>query len=235
MPPDPNDTMALAMRDLRREYRPISREEELQLLPLAKAGDKRAIGTLVHSVMPLAIKKAMRYTDLLEDSEKVSAAGMGVMDAIRCHRPERGTRLTTTVGWHVLKTVMQSVRATGTIRTGREWRRKNEDAARAMWRPESIDAIGRENVPELARLAFTPPDYSLDDHKEAVWLRRQIWKLKNPRHRQVLRMRFYDGMTLLACSVKLGVCRERVRQLQRDALWKLGRIIFRSRMRRKVA
>jgi RNA polymerase sigma factor (sigma-70 family) len=45
------------------------------------------------------------------------------------------------------------------------------------------------------------------------------------RHRDVIRMRYFQDKTLEECGKSLGVCRERIRQIQSDALVELKKII----------
>lgn len=69
----------------------------------------------------------------------------------------------------------------------------------------------------------TTPEDEADDRERAALLARLVWKAKlSPRERRVLALRSH-GVTLDEIADELGVSRERVRQVERDALLSLRR------------
>lgn len=86
-------------------YRPLSREEELELVEQYRAGDRDAGTILCNSVLPLALKLASRYAKLrgvYDPHEIDGGANMAVWLAITRFDPVKFcTRLTTYVTFYV--------------------------------------------------------------------------------------------------------------------------------------
>lgn len=228
MPHDPEDSYTTLMRDIRKSHRKFTRAEELRLLEACRAGSSKARHALALSIMPMALKTAGRITYKLTKEELASAAAVGVMTAIDSHDTSRGTRLTTTAGYHVLKSVLEAARESSLVRVPREWRKTRPERVELLWRALSWDDAGGEDGVMEQYNRNTHPDTSLDQCEVDALLWRAVSRLRNARHKTVLRLRFRDGKTLRACAKELGICAERVRQVQVQAISKLRKIIKRN-------
>lgn len=168
------------------------------------------------ALVPWAAKK---YFPLLSPQESEEAQGhafIGLCIAAGKFRPERGKFGTYAVWW---------------VRQGfqRWWehdrRRADREALRIDW--EWLDDENRDRGDFLADDADPWHDWECRDFLDGVL------RFLPARDRDILRMRHLDGMTLDETGRKLGVCKERIRQLEKLALararevgWKTGLDVF---------
>jgi RNA polymerase primary sigma factor len=95
----------------------------------------------------------------------------------------------------------------------------------------SIDrGVGEDDDTSLSELlpGDDDPFGDVDARLRSVWLRRAVEDMSDP-HREVLRLRYGLGggepMTLKAIGLRLGVTPERVRQIEVDAIARLGQAV----------
>jgi DNA-directed RNA polymerase specialized sigma24 family protein len=175
-----------------------------------------AQNALAAQFKPLSHKVAgalMRYYPLVDREELADECMIGIVKASRCWRPGRGNSFQTHA-WN------------GAFRVGRSWGGKANAAGfrglsqRPTFRPGVIDTVEHDGelrpaVDGLAAPEPDPPDDRLAD------LPGLLARLADARLRAVIRMRFHEGLTLLAVGERLGLTRERIRQLEAKAIREL--------------
>ena len=77
----------------------------------------------------------------------------------------------------------------------------------------SLDASNEYEVAEYRG----PDGLDLDDKNRLDAVMKAMLKI-NPRHAAILKMRTLDGMTMDQVGSTMGICKERVRQLQNKAI-----------------
>lgn len=144
----------------------------------------------------------------LDVEDLVSAGVFGLMKAIDGFDPTRGVRFST----YATKAIRQHIRREMQIWTELPRLPVGEPETwphRIAVDPEIIDATTAGREPDPAEAA------------EAADLFASMTEACNAQERFVLRCRFADGATLAGVGVGLGVTKERVRQIQVQALGRM--------------
>lgn len=158
----------------------------------------RILSTVSHSLFV----RASRH----HDREAVSQAALdGLLAAVRCWTPEGGGAVETLMGFHVRQRVRIELRG--------------GDGFRSRTAMHSLDATTGDDGQCLHSLV---PDRRPDDETAELnerWAKMQehLGKI-DPRHRDVLLQRFFHERTLEDIAAEMGITRERVRQIQTQAI-----------------
>jgi RNA polymerase sigma factor (sigma-70 family) len=95
---------------------PITVREEEDLIARAQSGDQQALGTLIEAHRGFVTKEAKRLSGPnVEMEDLVSAGIVGLIEAVRRFDPERGVRLLTFAGYHVIGRITEEAARGGPI------------------------------------------------------------------------------------------------------------------------
>jgi len=75
--------------------RPLGEEEEAKYIALAKKGDKEAKDVLAQRNLRLVAHIAKKYSNYNDQDELISVGSIGLIKAINCYEPNKGTTLAT--------------------------------------------------------------------------------------------------------------------------------------------
>lgn len=210
----------------RREYRQLSREEELDLFARwREQGDRSAYETLVESQLAWARTLATRYCHSSggRDIDAVeSAAYLGVLRAVDKFDPARGYRLTTLV-FHGVRSTIHDRDEGGAIRVSRNAKYAKTDAWRRAKR--TVPILVKDSDGQLTNQTDVPWHFDqfafYDEQEENEPVQRQLVEALAAlpwRQRTVIESRFFARDKLDQIGQRLGVSKERVRQIERQAL-----------------
>ncbi len=213
--------------------------EEIELAAKIKKGDRKARALMISSNLRLVVTIAQDYANLgLPLLDVIGEGNIGLMIAVDRFDPSKGAKLSTYAAWWIRqaikralsnqgKTIRLPVREIG-IASGKVSHLKTVSI-----RPASLDApVGDDDSTEFGESvedeeARTPFELLRDkdlhndvgDSLEAL----------DDREKKIISQRFgFDGgkrRTLEEIGKKLGVSRERIRQLENIALSKLRRAL----------
>lgn len=252
----------------------LTLEEEHELALRLRAGDEAAARRLIVSHLRFVIRIARRYRSTgLPLADLVQEGSVGLIQAVRRFRPERGARLSTYAMWSIRAAIQDYVvRSWSTVRVGTTAKQKSlffslqrvlsgetsaletrladfarrsgtrmadilTVACRLASRDRSLDAPalnadGNSGSDAVANLADERPDP--EQRLAAVSERRLIAAAiaagcarLAPRELHIIRRRYLAqaSVTLEAVARDLNLSKERVRQLERQALAKLRHTI----------
>lgn len=220
----------------------LTADEEHSLIEQAQAGDTAARNRLIECNLRF-IRRIV--TTLLRpgfDRDDLEQAGaLGLITAIRRFDLSQG-RLTTYARWWIYSYVQRYMRHARCVHVPEylvcglsAWLAAENRLTGEIGSPPSLREIGRacglkwEKAKKMHRAAraeepvsgahAAPPSWiGGADADERAHVRATLRRVPDARIRRVLEGRFYEGKTLEAVAAELGVCRERVRQLERDGL-----------------
>lgn len=206
--------------------KPVTREEERELVRLAAAGDQAALTRLYEAHFPLLVRIALAYERPgLEAEDLIGEACVGFNEALSRFDPTRQTRFMTYASWWIRQHVVLALEHVRNVRLPRRARTKMGCGLREV----SLSAHGSEEttlaLDELIE-SETATDGSMADCDARHDAENAMAGLSE-RHRQLIKRRFGigsmddDGTTLRFLAAEMGVSRERVRQLEQDALIKM--------------
>lgn len=253
----------------------LTKEEEVEIIEKAKAGDRVARRRLINCNLKLVVNIAKHYTHLtLSLMDLIAEGNIGLMRAIDKFDTTRGFRFSTYAAWWIRQAITRAIIDQGkTIRVpvyasefiskykkaqealrqklNREPNRKEiakqlkvpEDkvAEIELWiqKKSSLEApAGKDGASEFGD--FIVPDANSDTNKAVTKIFRRekiehLFDALSKRERKILDLRFgiSDGTshTLAEISEKLDISRERVRQIEKEALEKLKRYSEQERKR----
>jgi RNA polymerase sigma factor (sigma-70 family) len=209
---------------------------------LHREGTPEAYQKLVLSVSPWAIHLASKYFETVKEGiskeELISCALMGVIEAVPRWTPAR-SRLITCATWYIRKHLYDYTNIESRIlhipKTALE-KRTSPACSQACEKAKYVGSLDANSVTQT-RLKNEPPDPSqrcaidiVADTELAVLQKEFIhthFKKLLPNRQAVLRLRA-RGYTLKVIADEMGLTRERVRQLQNDAIQHLQFLYFRS-------
>lgn len=136
----------------------ISREEEMELVKRAKAGDREAIEKLLYANLRYVVAIAKKYKDKgVPLADLINEGNMGLLKAIKRFDPDRNVRFMSYAIWWVKQAILNAIANQGKdIRVShtakikaRELLDIGEDLSQEMGTLSTVQDIAREvNLPE---------------------------------------------------------------------------------------
>jgi RNA polymerase nonessential primary-like sigma factor len=224
----------------------LTAQQEVHFATLAKQGDFSARQTMIEHNLRLVVSIAKHYINrgvvLLDMIEE---GNIGLMRAIDKFEPERGFRFSTYATWWIRQSIERAimnqartvrlpvhmVRELNQILRGKYHLEAQQDILALSEHATSLDAP-LDNDPQSSLMDMLPgdsedsPDARAEHHEMTVLVR--DWLTKLPDKQRIVIMRRFgldndDPATLETLAEEMGVTRERVRQIQQEALVKLKR------------
>lgn len=210
----------------------LTAEEEVELARRRDAGDGEALDRLIVANLRWAVELATRFRHAHggdQDDLEQDAIG-GLVTAARRYDPDRGVRFTTYATWWIRQGLFNNAPAANVIRLPRDPKGRASDRALKAWRPASIDEpseSGSSHAEMLADRGEGPGEAM--QRADVVALAAGAVGRLGPRDAEVVRRRFgLDGRppeTLEEVGDRLGLTRERVRQIQKRAMDRLAKLL----------
>jgi len=219
-------------------YPVLTREEELALALRAREGDATALDQLVCANLRFVVSVAKTYQHRgVSLPDLINEGNLGLLRAAERFDETKGVKLITYAVWWIRQAMIQAIADQGdTVRIplGRTGEVRQERRVRSVsidTPPESGTDI---NPLELMADETSPaPDAQILESEQVESLAALISTL-NPRQATILRSHYgIDGgepMTLEQIGERLGITRERVRQIESRALFQLRRAAARIRI-----
>jgi RNA polymerase primary sigma factor len=208
-------------------------EAEWELVQRARRRDREAVDRLVRSYLAFVIGVTTEFRGRGVPFEDLIHEGcLGLMKAIARFDPERGARFMTYAAFWVRKGILDAISVQPRmVRVPRYQREKGATVLREVRLDEPIDVEGgrslADGLPDTSRPLAAD---ALIEREVVARMRRELRTLP-ARQQAVLASRFgLSGgppLTLLEVGESLGLSRERVRQIEGEALARL-----RSKLRR---
>lgn len=222
-----------------------SEAEKLALVARAQAGDLEARNEMVVRNMPLVASIARRMAP--RDVGAASQEGaIGLIEAIGRYDPGRGATFATHATWWIRREIHRHLRKSAMIRV--DWRQDGEGEGlperksvgasvrayvlrakareartAAMSLSKKVERSGTNTSGRKTTLGDTIPareEYVEPDSKDGAAVEAAMARLA-PRLAEIVVARVYREETLAEVGERVGVCRERVRQLQKAAIEEL--------------
>lgn len=144
------------------------------------------------------------------------AAREALWEAALRFEPERGLSFGTYVTFWVRRNIQDLIRAASGA--------KKSQAQSPQYRGMVTLSLDADYAGNGSCLAPTIP--AREEAEEAPDFPADFWERVNkwldPRSQEVIRLRFREGLTLQECGERIGITRERIRQLEARALRKIG-------------
>jgi len=187
----------------------LSREEENEVAKRYQQGDEESLNKLVEANIKFVISVAFEYwRPGLPLMDMISEGCIGLIEAVKRFDPDLGFRLLTyaaqAIEWRIIKVI-------------KDFRRHEHD---------SLDVpVYEEEELTLKDMLISEETFADEKcfHKEiSDFLFSQIHGLTD-REKEVIRLRFRHDFTIDEVGLRIGVKRERIRQIEARALMKLKR------------
>jgi len=205
-------------------------KEERQLVRQARRGNQEARDQLVMSLMRYGVKLSQKYNGKgMDDEDYAQWAMVGILRSIESFDMKLGTRLVTHMHWCVRQAMSQAQITGDLIRIPSSTSKRRRAALQQRLRGETGFGGVEWDIPEvqeteilpppkimveLSRLKTDVPEIGRDQHKEVE--KDSLWfmELLTARERLIIECRFFLKMTLQTTGERVGVSRERIRQIQ---------------------
>lgn len=200
--------------------KPLSREEEAEMIARMQQGDERARETLIEHNLRLAAHIARKYTVPGYDSDDLISIGtVGLIKGVGTFKPGTGTQLSTYCARCIENEILMCLRAS---------QKRKGDVS--LQEPIGMDGEGNEIT--LIDVLGTEPEAVHGEVERRVSLqsiRKLVDQSLKGREATVIRMRYglMDGKTYAQQEVaqKLGVSRSYISRIEKKALERL-RVAF---------
>ena len=213
------------LRQITRDPRPERHDEHAQV-ERASQGDREAIDRLIAANLAYVVHIAKEFRGRGVPFEDLMAEGcVGLLKAIRHYRPENGTRFMTYASFWVRKEILAALSyLTQTVHVPRYAREHGYNAPRLLRLDVPQHSEGQTSLANRLRHHDPLPVDTLIQGGQVKRLRRLLLRLE-PRDQAVLAWRYGLGgqpeQTLGEIAKRLGLSRERVRQIEVSALARL--------------
>lgn len=221
----------------------LTKEEEVELVKRAQAGDVEARNAVILTVDKWIWKHAIRYAgraniDLAEEYHHTAVARL--CEKFHQYDLAMGTRFTTWASWWIRASMQRykyenlpTVRVPYYLLKGEELpdgdvRKPLAEQARRLvsMQAKLSDNNGKGKDCLLGDMVadrkVVPPAVQLAREEQSSWVSEVLGKL-DARSRQIVQLRYYEGLTLGEVGEAMGVTRERVRQLETRIFEKFAR------------
>ena len=244
---------AVNLSEYLREISKIPRltpDEEQVLAGRVLAGDREAEHRMIEANLRLVFAIARRYRNRgLPLPDLMAEGNLGLLRAVRKFRPDKGTRFSTYATWWIRQAVGRALANQARIirlpvhvelLLGRSVKERKR-LTRELGRPPSLEEVARsleippEQLAELEEIRDVVPDSAAPPPRPLGALLRDRLDLTGllddltERERTVIRLRFglsgEEPLTLEAVGRRLGLSRERVRQIEGAGLKKLRALL----------
>jgi RNA polymerase primary sigma factor len=266
-PEQERNVLSSYLADIRKK-RPLSREQEQQLLSEIGRGDRAAFDELVECNLGFVVKVASEYRGLgLPFEDLLNEGNLGLLQAARRFDPRRGVKFITYAIWWIRKAILQSISEKSNVvrvpyaqlrriekirraearlraRLGRDPSRRDlareldlderliEKAQQARTKPLSLARPAGEDgttaVEEFVASKGKTQEQQIID-REAQGNLEDAFVQLNEQQRTVIVLRFGLGgeqrLTLKEAGDRMGLSRERIRQIENQALQAMRRRI----------
>lgn len=237
------DSVAQMIRDCTRYGRPTNARTRECLTRWRTAGDEAAWHEAIGSNLPLVISVARRFMGRgLELADLVQIGAIGLILALAKFDMGYGTQFSTYATWWIQQTIRRGLLANGLIRVPCQWhqgtsRMSAEQLAayQQLVRVERLDASDpRDNRETFWNSRHREPVCRGPLPLEQLEKREQLLRLHlgldrlSEREQAILQRRAH-GETLDEIGRTLGLSKERIRQLEAEALYKLARALGQAR------
>jgi len=259
-------TLDLYLDDLR-NYPPLSREEEVEVIALAQAGDEEAQNRLLTSNLRFVVSIALEYRGRgIPVSDLISEGNLGLMEALSRFDADKGFRFISYAVWWIRQAILKAIQGSSSVRFPNnrfgdleKLGQRTTQMMHELGRTPSLNEVAEDLDISLKRaeraLSSQRTDISLDaplnddeddtyDYELAcptmtpeaqVLEAEQSSLIENilnshltERESEVIRSVFdFDGdgsQNLANIANRLGISRERVRQIRNSALNKLEKV-----------
>jgi RNA polymerase sigma factor (sigma-70 family) len=219
------------IRRIPRRPRPDLPDEQVEVAR-ANDGDGRATEALISSHLPFVIQMAKELGGRGVPLDDLIAEGcVGILKAIRHYRAANGTRFMTYASFWIRKEILAAVAVQpNVIRVPDYARRHGHGSIRSLRLDAAREVDGEHRLSDSLRHPDPLPADTIIEGERALHVRRHVLRLA-PREQAVIAWRFGLGgqpqQTLNEIAYRLGLSRERVRQIEASALARLHRAIVR--------
>jgi RNA polymerase primary sigma factor len=209
--------------------RPELTDEQAQVAR-ASRGDREAVEALISSNLPYVIHIAKEFRGRGLPFEDLIAEGcVGLLKAIRGYRAANGTRFMTYATFWVRKQILAAAAdQPHTIHVPRYARQHGHDQVRVLRLDGPRTPDGNQSLADRLRHPDPLPAETLMECERKRLVRREMLRLVT-RERAVIAWRYglggQDPQTLNEIARRLGLSKERVRQIEVSALARLRAVI----------
>lgn len=198
---------------------PKERQREM-LFEYARTRDSKLEARIVEAnlrfVTSIILQDWRNMSLRLPLADLVQEGSLGLLHALRKFEPERGLAFTTYAVWWIRARVRWAVKESlSPVKIDR-----NRIALSAIGLPISISTESPELMEKVLPAIEPPSAEELDQARRVERYEVLMKKRLSPRERTVLHFRA-RGMTLQALGDQFGLSRERVRQIERQAITKV--------------
>jgi RNA polymerase sigma factor (sigma-70 family) len=238
-------TFSLYLSEIKRRPR-LSLEEETALAERRHDHDQEAYRTLVEANLGFVVRVASEFRNLgLPMEDLINEGNLGLLEAAKRYEPSRGFKFTTYAVWWIRKSILKALgEQTRVVRVPayhiRQRKERHRSGSRDMLPQASLREISLdERIGEdrdmslgdrLADSAHRSPEASLLGSEAQQLVEEAIGQL-SAQQRTVIQYRFglagERPLVLKQIGDRLGISRERVRQIEVQAKDRMRRYLAR--------
>ncbi|MCH2175479.1 MAG: RNA polymerase sigma factor RpoD/SigA [Lentisphaeria bacterium] len=147
-------------------YKLLDQQEEIDLANAIKAGDERAVESMIQGNLRLVVSIAMEFSyQRIEFEELISAGNVGLIQAVKKFDPSKGAKFSTYAAWWIKQSIRRSIT---------ESNRLIRIPTSSLRKIRKIQRLEQKMTEDLGR---TPTDFEMSENSE--YSEKVISKLKN--------------------------------------------------------